>query len=107
MTSPAFSSVPTSAGIPDFEGSHVASTQTKIVGTVAVAADEDLVVSIDDRVRLVGEYRVVGVQFMVDPKTGDTVRLQILKPIEVQPTPFNPADPKDDGVIRARGPRQP
>lgn len=102
MTSPAFSSVPTGGGIPDFEGAHVMSTQTKITGTVPVESGEDMVVSIDDRVRLVGEYRVVGVNFAVDPKTGDTIRVQMLKPIVVQPTPWDPANPHDDGVIRAR-----
>jgi hypothetical protein len=62
---------------------------------------EDLVVSVDDRVRLVGEYKVVGVRHFVDPRTGDLVREQVLKPIFVNTLPWDESDPTDDGVIRA------
>ncbi len=88
--------------IPKFEGAVVESTNTKIAGTAPIDADDHLVLSIDDRVRMVGEYRVVGVRFSVDPKTGDTVREQILKPIELALCPWDPADPTDDGIVRAR-----
>ena len=88
--------------IPKFEGSVVQSTNTKITGTAPIEADDHLVLSIDDRVRMVGEYRVVGVRFFVDPKTGDTVREQLLKPIELALCPWDPADPTDDGIVRAR-----
>ncbi len=88
--------------IPDFEGASITSTSMKITGTVEVDAAEDLVISLDDRVRLVGEYRVVGVTFKVDPKTGDTIREQILKPIEVQLCPWDPTDPTDNGIVKAR-----
>lgn len=88
--------------IPDFEGASIAATSMKITGTVEVDAEPDMVISLDDRVRLVGEYRVVGVSFKVDPKTGDTVREQILKPIEVQLCPWDPTDPTDNGIVKAR-----
>lgn len=88
--------------IPRFEGADVASTATKITGSAPIDADENLVLSIDDRVRMVGEYRVVGVYFRVDKATGDTIREQILKPIELALCPWDPTDPQDDGVIHAR-----
>lgn len=108
MTQPAFQAPGQSSlslvkpPIPKFEGSDVASTNTKINGNAPLDAGTDLVLSIDDRVRLVGEYRVVGVAFRVDPKTGDTVREQILKPIELALCPWDPTDPTDDGIVRAR-----
>lgn len=88
--------------IPKFEGAAVESTGTKIAGTAPITADDHLVLSIDDRVRMVGEYRVVGVHFKVDTKTGDTIREQILKPIELALCPWDPSDPTDDGIVRAR-----
>lgn len=88
--------------IPKFEGAAVVSTTTKISGTAPIDTDEDLIISIDDRVRLVGEYRVVGVMFKVDPKTGDTVREHLLKPVEVTLCPWQPNDPTDNGIVRAR-----
>jgi hypothetical protein len=66
----------------------------------------DIVISTDDRVRLVGEYRVVGVRHDVDDKTGEVIRIQILKPISIQLCPWDPSDPTDDGIVRAR-PRKP
>jgi hypothetical protein len=88
--------------IPRFEGANVQSTNSKITGNCAIDADDHMVLSIDDRVRMVGEYRVVGVRFEVDTKTGDTVRIQMLKPIELGLCPWNPADPTDTGVVKAR-----
>lgn len=92
--------------IPRFEGADVAATATKVSGAAPLDSDDHLVLSIDDRVRMVGEYRVVGVYFRVDPKTGDTVREQILKPIELELCPWDANDPTDNGVLRAR-PGQP
>lgn len=89
--------------IPKFEGASVASTAVKVSGTAPINDNgTDLVLSIDDRVRMVGEYRVVGVHFKVDPKTGDTIREQTLKPIELDICPWDPNDPTDDGIVRAR-----
>lgn len=88
--------------IPQFEGANVENATIKISGAATVEAESDVLISIDDRVRLVGEYRVVGVNFRVDPKTGDTVREQLLKPISVTLCPWDPQDPTDDGIVRAR-----
>lgn len=88
--------------LPTFEGSNVESVTSKISGNVSIDGSDDKVLCIDDRVRMVGQYRVVGVHFKVDAKTGDTVREHILKPIEMELCPFDPADPADDGIVRAR-----
>lgn len=94
--------LPRPAGIPAFEGVDVKSTMTKMVGSVAITADDDIVVSMDDRIRLVGDFRVVGVNFKVDPKTGDVIREHLVKVVSIQPCPWDPTDPTDDGIIRAR-----
>jgi hypothetical protein len=60
-----------------------------------------VVVGIDDVVQLLSQYRVVGVDHKVDAKTGRVIRVQTLKPVEVQLVPLNPSDPDDDGVMRA------
>lgn len=88
--------------IPDFEGAAVTATQIKMTGSATVDAYDDVVISLDDRVRIVGEFRVVAVHFKVDPRTGETVREQILKPIELQLCPWDPTDPQDNGIVRAR-----
>jgi hypothetical protein len=87
--------------IPSFEGQNVDTSTVKISGLSALDNAEGLVVSTDDRVRLVGEFTVVGIRHYVD-KNGDLVREQVLKPVKVETCPWNPADPTDDGVIRAR-----
>jgi len=94
--------LPRPAGIPKFEGSEVASTITKMVGSVPITADDDIVVSMDDRMRLVGEFRVVAVNFKTDPKTGDIVREHLVKVVNIQLCPWDPTDPTDDGIVRAR-----
>lgn len=88
--------------IPTFEGAPVAIARMKISGASAIEATDDVVISTDDRVRLVGEYRVVGVRHTVDDKTGELVREQILKPLTIQLCPWDPTDPQDDGIVRAR-----
>jgi len=88
-----------SQGVPMFEGQSVDAVNMKVSGATSVDAD-DVVVSMDDRVRLVVECRVVGVHHYVN-NNGDLVRQQILKAADAELTPWNPDDPKDDGVIRA------
>jgi hypothetical protein len=84
--------------VPRFEGIQVAQAVTKIQGTYVLPADQ-IVLSMDDRVRVIGEYRVVKVGFEAD-KNGDTIRVHYLKPIEAERCPYDPSDPKDDGVWR-------
>jgi hypothetical protein len=88
--------------IPDFEGAKVETCNIKVSGQATVDTYDDVIISLDDRVRLVGEYRVVGVRFYVNEKTGETVREQILKPLNLQLCPFDPSDPNDNGIVRAR-----
>jgi hypothetical protein len=76
--------------------------QIKISGACVIEAG-DITVSMDDLVRAVGVYRVVGVNHYVHPKTGETVRQQILKPVEtLVVVPFDSSNPNDDGIVRAR-----
>lgn len=91
-----------SPAIPKFEGAEVSSVSIKISGRSEVVGAEDVVISTDDRVRLVGEYRVVGVRHFVDEKTGEITREQVLKPLSIQLCPWDPSDPTDDGIVRAR-----
>ena len=88
--------------IPQFEGTDVAATRIRVSGLSQVDVGQDLVISTDDRVRMVGEFRVVGVRHYVDDKTGDLIREQVVKPIRMELCPFDPSDVTDDGVVRAR-----
>lgn len=105
MTQPSFQTPGSSLSlvrpsIPGFEGMVVAETKVIISGTSQVDT-QDTIVSIDDRVRLVGDFRCVGVSFEVD-KNGDTIRVQKLKPIEVTLCPWDPTDVNDNGIVKAR-----
>lgn len=87
--------------IPMFEGRQVDSCIMRISGATPLAEVDDMLVSVDDRIRLIGEYKVVSIRHFVDAKTGDLVREQLLKPQLATPAPWNPDDPNDDGVVRA------
>lgn len=104
-TGPALTPVPTPVVIDatqTFEGAQVGMTEIKISGACTIDA-ADMTVTLDDRIRAVGEYRVVKVLHYVHPKTGETVRQQVLAPIvPLVIVPYDPANPNDDGVIRAR-----
>jgi hypothetical protein len=86
--------------IPMFEGRPVDAAVVRITGSMPTDELPEVIISVDDRVRLVGEYRVVAVRHYVDPKTGGLVREQVLKPLVVNTIPWDPSDPNDDGVIR-------
>lgn len=87
--------------IPEFEGQSVSKVIVKISGLSSVEGEMP-VFGIEDRVRLVGEFKCIKVGHEVDPKTGDLARVQILTPVQVAPCPFNPDNPHDDGVVRRR-----
>lgn len=87
---------------PAFEGIPVRETTVKLNGEGKVESLAGLVVSIDDRVRLVGEFKVVGVNHKVDNKTGEVIREMVFKASNLELAPWDPADPTDDGVLRAR-----
>ncbi len=86
--------------LPRFEGRPVHQAKIRVSGTVKVPLD-DIVISVDDRVRLVGEYRVTGIRHYVDDATGDLVREQIIRPLD-ETIMLSPWGSDDDGVIRAR-----
>ena len=89
--------------IPAFEGRPVDATSVKVVGSAPLEDLHDVVLGVDDRVQLVAVYTVTGVDHVVDPKTGNLVRIQRIKPAEMHLLPFDENDPNDDGVIRALG----
>lgn len=93
--------------IPHFEGRPVDSIVVKMSGQVPL--DEALaeeVLSMDDAVQLVSMFRVVGVRHEVDEKSGQLVRVQILKPVEATLAPIDAGDPNDHGIVRALPYRQ-
>lgn len=87
--------------LPGFEGLSVASVSHKIQGTCTVDGAAADVLLMDDRIRLVGDYRVIGVSFK-QAANGEIVREHILKPVDLQVTPYNPSDPQDTGIWRSR-----
>ena len=87
--------------IPSFEGRPVSGVVFRVQGAAPLQDLEGVVLSHDDRVQLVSTYTVVGVDFKVDAKTGDIVRVQTLRPAEMHLIPFDENDPSDDGILRA------
>lgn len=87
--------------IPDHEGHPVASTAVKITGKLITEDLQGIVLRHDDVVQVMTQYRVVGVHHDVDDRTGEIVRTQLLRPIEMVLAPIDPADPDDIGIIRA------
>ena len=87
--------------IPAFEGRPVNAVAIQVKGTAPLDDIQGTPLSIDDRVQMLSIYTVTGVHHSVDPKTGDLVRVQTLKPVEMHLMPFDENDPNDDGIIRA------
>lgn len=87
--------------IPAFEGRPVDHAVVKMSGTAPLDDLCDIPLSIDDCVQMISMFRVIGVDHKVDEKTGQLVRVQILKPVETALHPLDPSDPSDDGIIRA------
>lgn len=87
--------------IPAFEGRPVDATSVRVSGSAPLEDLGDAVLSIDDRVQLVATYTVVGVHHQVDKQTGNLIRVQTIKPVEMHLMPFDESDPDDDGIIRA------
>ncbi len=86
--------------IPRFEGREVSYVVIKISGVGKVQMEETTVFSMDDLVRLVGEYRCVGVNFKED-RDGQIYREQTVVPKEIDTCPWDPDDPTDTGILRA------
>lgn len=81
-----------------FEGRQVDAVETKITG-VASFTDSNPRLQIDDRVRIVVEARVTGVNHI--EKDDKLIRQHTVKAIFVEPTPWDPSNPNDHGVLRA------
>lgn len=84
---------------PLFEGREVQALKIKFSGAMNVDFEE--VISVDDVIRVVSEYRVVGVRHYVDSSTGSLVREQVLKPIDGT-ADLAPWAPGREAVLRAR-----
>ncbi len=95
--------IPSDPAIPAFEGRPVARHEIKISGVASMNSEENdiAVISVDDRVRIVGNYRVIRVNHVIDDKTGELIRQEIITPIDIEICPWDPKDPNDDGVVRA------
>lgn len=90
-----------SSPFPKFEGLEVKETTVKLNGEGKVESLAGLVVSMHDRVRLVGEFTVVAVNHKIN-KDGEAVREMVFKASLLELAPWDPADPTDDGILRAR-----
>lgn len=86
-----------------FENADVVRTVTQISGAVQVEMGfEDI--SLDDRVRVCGEFRVKEVRHRVG-KDGEVERVQVLQPLADQPlqlVPYDHTNPNDNGIVRMR-----
>jgi hypothetical protein len=89
--------------VPVFDGMQVDRYEVKISGVATLDDGEHDIpmVSLDDRVRIVGGYRVIKVNHYTDDKTGEIVRQAIVSPMSAEVCPWDPTNPNDDGVIRA------
>lgn len=88
-------------GVAEFEKAQVAEVITKISGSAPVDAFGESI-SLDDRIRVVGEFQVVKVEHGIDSK-GNVIRTQVVKPCgDLVLVPWNPSDPNDNGIVRAR-----
>jgi hypothetical protein len=92
----------TPAAVQEFEGIPVADVQIVISGKSAIEATNTPAVHMDDLIRAVGEFRVVGINHKVN-SAGELVRIVTLGPVrELQVVPWDPRNPNDDGIVRAR-----
>lgn len=87
--------------IPHFEGHPVARTAVRVTGKLITDDLEGVVLRHDDIVQVMTQYRVVNVHHDTDEKTGEMVRVQIIRPIEMVLAPIDPSDPDDIGIIRS------
>lgn len=107
MTAAAASNVtqlqPSATGqYPEFEGHAIEYVVTKVTGTVQIPDDQ--VLHLDDRIRVISEWRIVAVNHRMD-KDGKWFREQVIKHFEspgVATTaicPWDPSDPTDNGIL--------
>lgn len=87
--------------IPPFEGHPVTGTAVRITGKLITDDLQGVVLRQDDVVQVMTQYRVVGIHHDVDEKSGEMVRVQIIRPIEMVLAPYDPSDPQDIGILRS------
>ena len=85
--------------LPHFEGKPVVGTAIKISGAVPMEDLEGAVIGIDDVVQVVGQFRCINVTHVVNGQ-GDLVRVQVLRPMFMVPSPIDPDDPSGDFIIK-------
>lgn len=99
--SPAIAQPTLVQGAGEFERAQVTTIVTKVSGATVID-DHGQQVSLDDRIRVVGEFRVKSVMFDT-AKDGSVVRIQTVTPIgDLTLVPWDPKDPNDNGIVRAR-----
>lgn len=87
--------------IPAFEGHPVEGTVVKMSGAAPLDDLDGQVIGVDDVVQMISQFRCVGIHHKVDEATGNLVRVQVLRPIEMALAPIDPSDPNDTGIVRA------
>lgn len=87
--------------IPAFEGHPVHAAIVKMTGSVPLDYLDDQVIGVDDTVQMISVLRCVSVRHEVDQKTGNLVRIQILRPMEMILHPFEQG--QDDGILHYAG----
>lgn len=91
--------LPNNMPIPQFEGKEVKSADLILSGLKELDEDPNLVVGVDDRVRIVVVVRVTDVNHTLD-SDGEFKRVAKAKVISAARVPFDPND-NDGGIIRA------
>lgn len=92
------------APYPAFEGKPVDAIQIVATASKTAFDEVDTFMSVDDRVLVMAQYVCVAVGHIIDDKTGNLVRVQTLRPLEMALTPWDASDPDDDGVLRRNVP---
>lgn len=85
--------------IPNFEGHPVIATAIKMSGATPMDELSDVVIGVDDLVQMISQFRCVGIQHQVNPKTGELIRVQVLRPVEMVLLPI--VEGQDNGIARA------
>jgi len=74
--------------IPAFEGKPVETTKVRMSSTLGLDI-QNTVLHTDEIVRLIVECRVTGIAHMVNDRTGSLERIQTLKAIDVELSPWD------------------
>ena len=89
---------------PEFEGHTIEYVKTKVTGAVVIP--EDAILHMDDRLRVISEWRVTAVHFKMD-KDGKWYREQTITHFDVPGAattaivPWDSTDPTDNGIVHS------